>query len=54
MVIIFFNIAMAFYRAPVITLIPDYTPRNARYTGNAIIRLMGGIRTIFVFGATHN
>ena len=55
MVIIFFNIAMAFYRAPVIALMPDYTPENVRSTGNAIIQLNGrNWDRFWIFGATHH
>ncbi|MEX2680995.1 MAG: MFS transporter [Candidatus Sigynarchaeota archaeon] len=48
-----FNIAMAFYRAPVVALMPDLTPSEVRAKGNAIINLMGGVGTIssYLIGA---
>ena len=49
LVIMTFNFSMAFYRAPVVTLMPDLTPHKVRSTGNAIINLMGGVGTIFAY-----
>lgn len=48
-----FNFAMAFYRSPVVALMPDLTPSEVRAKGNAIINLMGGFGTIasYVIGA---
>jgi maltose/moltooligosaccharide transporter len=48
-----FNLAMAFYRAPVVALMPDLTPSEVRSKGNAIINLMGGVGTIssYLIGA---
>ncbi|MCP4763892.1 MAG: SLC45 family MFS transporter [archaeon] len=48
-VIMLFNLAMAFYRAPVVALMPDYTPYKVRSTGNAIINLMGGVGGVIGF-----
>jgi MFS family permease len=50
-VILFFNMAMAFYRAPVVALMPDLTPPKVRSTGNAIINLMGGFGTVAGYAA---
>ncbi len=44
-----FNFAMAFYRAPIVALLPDMTPPKHRSMGNAIINLMGGIGTAVGF-----
>lgn len=44
-VVLVFNLAMAFYRAPIVALMPDMTPAKFRSTGNAIINLMGGVGT---------
>ncbi|MHA1653576.1 MAG: MFS transporter [Candidatus Thorarchaeota archaeon] len=44
-----FNIAMAFYRAPVVALMPDLVPTEHRSKANGIINLMGGIGAIFAF-----
>ncbi len=44
-----FNIAMAFYRAPVVALMPDLVPSEHRSKANGVINLMGGIGAIFAF-----
>lgn len=44
-----FNLAMAFYRAPIVALLPDMTPKKHLSMGNAIINLMGGIGTAIGF-----
>ncbi|MHA1771226.1 MAG: MFS transporter [Candidatus Thorarchaeota archaeon] len=44
-----FNIAMAFYRAPVVALMPDLVPSEHRTKANGVINLMGGIGAIFAF-----
>ncbi len=44
-----FNIAMAFYRAPVVALMPDLVPSENRTKANGVINLMGGIGAIFAF-----
>nr|MDO8111898.1 MFS transporter [Candidatus Sigynarchaeota archaeon] len=50
LVLIFcFDLAMAFYRSPVVALMPDLTPSEVRAKGNAIINLMGGVGTIGSF-----
>lgn len=43
--LLLFNLAMAFYRAPVVALMPDLTPSVHRSMANVIINLMGGIGT---------
>jgi MFS family permease len=48
-IVVIFNLAMAFYRAPIVSLLPDMTPAKFRSTGNAIINLMGGLGTAFGF-----
>lgn len=47
-VIVVFNLAMAFYRAPIMSLLPDKTPPQALSTANSFISLMGGLG--FVIG----
>jgi Na+/melibiose symporter-like transporter len=46
LLIMCYNLAMAFYRSPAIALMPDLTPSEVRSKGNAIINLMGGLGTI--------
>ena len=41
-----FLFAMTIYRAPVIALMPDHTPKEKRSTANGIINFMGGIGAI--------
>lgn len=48
-VIIIFNLLMSLWRAPVIALMPDVTPRSLRSKANGIINLMGGIGSIIAF-----
>jgi maltose/moltooligosaccharide transporter len=43
--LLLFNLAMAFYRAPVVALMPDLTPSVHRSMANVIINLMGGVGT---------
>jgi maltose/moltooligosaccharide transporter len=43
-----FNLAMAFYRTPVMSLMPDKTPPAVRSSTNSYISLMGGVG--FVLG----
>jgi maltose/moltooligosaccharide transporter len=50
-VILLFNLAMAFYRAPIVALMPDMTSPKVRSTGNAIINLMGGLGTVAGYAA---
>ena len=47
-------ISMAFWRTPVVALMPDITPSQYRSQANGIINLMGGIGTIIasLFGST--
>lgn len=42
-VIAVFNLAMAFYRTPVMSLMPDKTPPAVRSSANSYISLMGGL-----------
>ncbi|UCE09502.1 MAG: MFS transporter [Candidatus Thorarchaeota archaeon] len=44
-----FNIAMAFYRAPVVALMPDVVPDKHRTNANGVINLMGGVGAIYAF-----
>ena len=48
-IIFIFNIAMAFYRTPVMSIMPDYVPANRRSTANSFIALMGGLGTVVGF-----
>ncbi len=48
-VILVFNLAMAFYRAPIISLLPDKTPPQTLSTANSFISLMGGIGFVMGF-----
>ncbi len=45
LVVILFVFSMSLWRAPVVALMPDLTPPELRSEGNAIINLMGGIRS---------
>ncbi len=47
-VIVVFNLAMSFYRTPVMSLMPDKTPPAVRSSTNSYISLMGGLG--FVLG----
>lgn len=48
-VIIAFNLIMALWRSPVISLMPDLTPAPLRSEANGIINMMGGIGSIIAF-----
>ncbi|TFG12989.1 MFS transporter [Candidatus Thorarchaeota archaeon] len=48
-IITIFNISMAFYRAPVVALMPDLVSSEHRTKANGIINLMGGIGAIYAF-----
>jgi len=48
-VILVFNLAMAFYRAPIISLLPDKTPPQSLSTANSFISLMGGLGFVLGF-----
>ncbi|MBN2152810.1 MAG: MFS transporter [Candidatus Lokiarchaeota archaeon] len=48
-VLMLFNLAMAFYRAPVVALMPDLTPSVHRSMANVIINVVGGIGTAIGF-----
>lgn len=48
-VIIVFNLLMSLWRAPVIALMPDVTPKALRSKANGVINLMGGIGSITAF-----
>ncbi len=47
-----FNVAMAFYRAPVVALMPDLVSSEHRSKANGVINLMGGIGAIFAFAVS--
>ncbi len=44
-----FNVSMAFYRAPVVALMPDLVASEHRSQANGVINLMGGIGAIYAF-----
>jgi MFS family permease len=44
-----FDVAMAIYRAPVVAMMPDFTPPQKRSPANGVINLMGGIGSIIAF-----
>jgi maltose/moltooligosaccharide transporter len=46
-VICSFNLAMAFYRPAIMSLMPDKTPPQVRSSANSFVSLMGGFGTIF-------
>lgn len=48
-IIIAFNLIMALWRSPVISLMPDVTPSPLRSQANGIINMMGGIGSIIAF-----
>lgn len=43
------NLAMGFYRAPAVALMPDITPRPLRSQANGIINFMGGLGALLAF-----
>ena len=47
--IIAFNLVMSLWRSPVISLMPDVTPRPLRSRANGIINLMGGFGSVIAF-----
>lgn len=47
--IILFNLIMALWRSPVISLMPDVTPAPLRSEANGIINMMGGLGAIVAF-----
>ncbi len=47
--IILFNLVMSLWRSPVISLMPDVTPRPLRSKANGIINLMGGVGSVLAF-----
>jgi MFS family permease len=49
LVIIAFLLMMAFYRAPVVALMPDLVPSKFRSKANGIINLMGGLGAVYAF-----
>ncbi len=49
--IIIMNLAMAFFRTPVVALMPDITPSQFRSQANGIINFMGGLGALLVFFA---
>lgn len=48
-VINIFNIFMAFYRSPVVALMPDLIPPRDRTKANGAINLMGGLGSVIAF-----
>ena len=44
-----FDISMAIYRAPVVAMMPDFTPAEKRSPANGVINLMGGVGAIISF-----
>ena len=52
-VLIFFNLVMSIWRAPVVALMPDMTPSPFRSKANGIINLMGGVGSIIAFVTGH-
>lgn len=48
-VLIAFNLVMSLWRSPVISLMPDVTPKPLRSKANGIINLMGGLGSIVAF-----
>lgn len=48
-VIISFLLMMAFYRAPVVALMPDVVSSKYRTKANGIINLMGGLGSVYAF-----
>ena len=47
--VIIFNLVMSLWRSPVISLMPDVTPRPLRSQANGIINLMGGLGSVLAF-----
>ncbi len=47
-----FTVSMAFYRGPVVALMPDVVPSVHRSKANGVINLMGGIGAIYAFAVT--
>lgn len=43
------NLAMGFYRAPTVALMPDITPRPLRSQANGIINFMGGLGSLIAY-----
>lgn len=48
-VIIAFNLLMALWRSPVVSIMPDVTPSPLRSEANGMINLMGGVGSIIAF-----
>lgn len=48
-VIIAFNLLMALWRSPVVSIMPDVTPSPLRSEANGMINLMGGVGSIVAF-----
>ncbi|KYH35485.1 tetracycline resistance protein, class B [Clostridium tepidiprofundi DSM 19306] len=44
--LLFMNLSMSIFRAPVISLMPDITPKKDRSMANSIINFMGGIGAV--------
>lgn len=48
-VVILFNLIMALWRSPVISLMPDVTPPPLSSEANGVINMMGGVGSIVAF-----
>jgi MFS family permease len=47
--IVLMNLSMSIFRAPVVALMPDITPKENRSKANSIINLMGGIGAVIAY-----
>jgi maltose/moltooligosaccharide transporter len=47
--IVLMNLSMAFFRSPVIALMPDITPSRFRSQANGVINFMGGLGALLVY-----
>lgn len=48
-VMFIFNLSMAFWRAPVVALMPDFVAPKDRSKGNGIVNFLGGFGAVFAF-----
>ncbi|MHA1829090.1 MAG: MFS transporter [Candidatus Heimdallarchaeaceae archaeon] len=46
LIIIGFNISMAFFKTPVMSLIPDFLPREYRSQGSGVLNVVGGLASL--------
>lgn len=49
LLLLFMNLSMSIFRAPVIALMPDITPLPLRSKANSIINMMGGIGAVIAY-----